>query len=378
MLSGGPALLARSRDFIGAVRGLQPIAFRSHRFGAASRRRVRACLGFIATALTASSSSAATIQAPLGYLTAHGPRAATILDLTYGTLAISCLVSVIIAGLLVWAILRRRPDRDRTDPKALAVARTGGGLPWIYVGVGLSTVALFGAAAWTMVVLRAVATPATTPTLTVEITGKQWWWEVRYLDEDHARTFTTANEIHIPVGVPVAFRLKSEDVIHSFWVPALHGKTDVIPGQTNTTWLQADRPGVYRGQCTEYCGKQHAHMGFVVVAESSEAFARWYQNQLAPAPPPAGDLAEAQKTFAAKCGACHAVRGSLVGGRLGPDLSHLKSRRTLAAGTLPNTPGHLGAWIADPQHFKPGAKMPRLDISGPELARVQTYLATLD
>lgn len=316
--------------------------------------------------------------APLGYMTAFGTRADGILPLTYGTMAISCLVSVLIAALLAWALLRHRGTDRSGNPRALAVARSGGGLPWIYVGVGVSTLVLFGAAAWTMVVLSTVARPATKPRLTIEITARQWWWGVRYLSPDHARTFTTANEIHIPVGEPVAFKLASEDVIHSFWVPALHGKTDVIPGQTNTTWLQARVPGTYRGQCTEYCGQQHAHMGFVVIAQEPEAFETWYRHQLAPTPPPTGDLAEAQTTFAAKCGLCHAVRGTPVGGRLGPDLTHLKSRTTLAAGTVPNNPGYRGAWIADPQHIKPGSKMPRLDISSPELARVQAYLDTLD
>lgn len=293
-------------------------------------------------------------------------------------MVISSLVSVLIAILLGGAILRRRPALDHENPRALAVRRSGSGLPWIYVGVGLSTVALFGIAIWTMVVLSAVATPSAKPKLTIEITARQWWWEVRYAGALHDGTFTTANEIHIPVGEAVAFTLKSADVIHSFWVPALHGKTDVIPGQTNTTWLEARVPGTYRGQCTEYCGKQHAHMGFVVVAEDRPTFEAWLDRQRAPAPQASGTLAEAQTTFAAKCGLCHAVRGTQIGGRLGPDLSHLKSRATLAAGTIPNTLGHLGAWIADPQHIKPGAKMPRLDISGPELAQVQAYLDTLD
>lgn len=331
--------------------------------------------GQLGAALSLAATPAA--ASPLDYLTSSGARADGILPLTYGTMAISCLVTAIIVGLIAWALVHRRPAIDG-DSRALAVARSGGGLPWIYVGVGVSTVVLFGVAAWTMVVLSTVARPATEPRLTVEITARQWWWGVRYTSPDHERTFTTANEIHIPVGEPVAFKLASVDVIHSFWVPALHGKTDVIPGQTNTTWLEARVPGTYRGQCTEYCGKQHAHMGFVVVAQERKDFDEWYRRQLEPAPAPTGDLVAAQATFAAKCGLCHAVRGTLVGGRLGPDLSHLKSRATLAAGTLPNNPGYRGAWIADPQHIKPGSKMPRLDISGPELARVQSYLDTLD
>jgi len=347
--------------------------------GSGSKRR-NALDGLLGGSILGAALSVRTAHAatPLDYLTAFGTRADGILPLTYGTLAISCLVMLLIAGLLGWALLRGRGAARMEDPRALAVARSGDGLPWIYIGVGVSTVVLFGAAAWTMVVLSTVARPAVKPKLTIEITARQWWWGVRYLSPDHERTFTTANEIHIPVGEPVAFKLASADVIHSFWVPALGGKTDVIPGQTNTTWLQARVPGTYRGQCSEYCGQQHAHMGFVVVAQARQDFDDWYRRQLEPAPPPTGDLVEAQATFAGKCGLCHAVRGTLIGGRLGPDLSHLKSRATLAAGTLPNNPGYRGAWIADPQHIKPGAKMPRLDISGPELARVQTYLDTLD
>jgi cytochrome c oxidase subunit II len=180
------------------------------------------------------------------------------------------------------------------------------------------------------------------------------------------------------VGRAVGIKLRTADVVHSFWVPSLTGKTDLIPGQINETWFNAGRPGVYRGQCTEYCGRQHAHMGFEVIADEPERFRVWYAHALQPAPPPASPEGKADvDTFVLKCGACHSVAGTKAGGVLGPDLSHLMGRRAIAAGTLPNSIGYLSAWIADPQHIKPGALMPRLDMSGPELTRVRRFLLTL-
>jgi cytochrome c oxidase subunit 2 len=171
-------------------------------------------------------------------------------------------------------------------------------------------------------------------------------------------------------------KLIGGDVIHSFWVPALGGKTDTIPGQTNITWLQADKPGIYRGQCTEYCGKQHANMAFFVVAEPPQQFEQWRQKQIAPATP-SPDLTQAVAAFQTRCGVCHTVRGTPAGGKVGPDLTHVMSRGTLAAGTLPNTPGHLAGWIADPQGVKPGNHMPQVDMSGADLNAIRTFLQTL-
>jgi cytochrome c oxidase subunit 2 len=166
------------------------------------------------------------------------------------------------------------------------------------------------------------------------------------------------------------------DVIHSFWVPSLGGKTDTIPGQTNITWLQADRPGIYRGQCTEYCGKQHANMGFFVVAEPAQQFEQWRRQQIAPAAP-SPNLAQDVAAFQTRCGVCHTVRGTPAGGKVGPDLTHVMSRGTIAAGTLPNTPGHLTGWIANPQGIKPGNLMPQIDMSGADLNAIRSFLQTL-
>ena len=196
-----------------------------------------------------------------------------------------------------------------------------------------SSLVLLFSVAWTMDVLAKVTSPPTPPALTIEVTGYQWWWQIRYLDADPSRDFTTANEIHIPTGVPVMFHLVGGDVIHSFWVPALFGKTDVIPGQTNETWLEARTPGVYQGQCTEYCGLEHAHMAFLVIAQAPADFQQWRFHQLqSPAPPAGAQITAGQSAFDVHCGSCHAVRGTDAAGALGPDLSHLMTRRTSGGG----------------------------------------------
>jgi cytochrome c oxidase subunit 2 len=197
---------------------------------------------------------------------------------------------------------------------------------------------------------------------------------VRYGDSQ----VITANEIHIPVGETVAVRLRSDNVIHSFWVPALSGKLDLVPGRTNTLLLRADRPGTYRGQCAEYCGLQHAHMAFLVVAESRAEFAAWLVRQQQPAPTPIDPtLAVGQAAFIQHCGQCHTVRGTDARGITGPDLTHIASRRTLAAGTLPNTSAHLGRWVARAQSIKPGSLMPDMTLETAELQHIQAYLMSL-
>jgi cytochrome c oxidase subunit 2 len=175
----------------------------------------------------------------------------------------------------------------------------------------------------------------------------------------------------------VLVKLTGADVIHSFWIPALNGKTDTIPGRTNLTWMQADRPGTYRGQCTEYCGLQHAHMAAFVIADPPDVFEAWRQAQLQPAAATADPQAPGEGLFVERCGACHTVRGTTAGGILGPDLTHLMSRSTLAAGTVRNTVSGLDGWIANPQALKPGARMPATDLTGLELGQLTAYLETL-
>ena len=215
--------------------------------------------------------------------------------------------------------------------------------------------------------------------LTVRLRGYQWWWEFTYLDGRPDEVITTANELHIPVGRRVRILLDAPDVIHSFWVPSLAGKKDLIPGRDNEITIEADRPGTYRGQCAEYCGLQHAHMAFLVVADLPDAFAAWQDAQRKPVAEPVGDDAsEGLRLFLQKpCAACHTIRGTPASGTLGPDLTHVASRQFIAAGELPTTRGSLAAWIADPQTIKPGNNMPMVPLSGDELLDVSAYLASL-
>ncbi len=209
--------------------------------------------------------------------------------------------------------------------------------------------------------------------LRVRVTGEMWWWRIAYIDAAGRESFQDANEIHIPIGQPVVFELESADVIHSFWIPRLGGKTDMIPGRRNLLRMQADRPGVYAGQCAEFCGGPHALMGLVVVAEAPAAFAAWRERQARPAmvTPSRG----AEVFTRSGCGACHTVRGTAANGLAGPDLTHVGSRRTLGAGVLSNTPGTLVAWVGDSQAIKPGNRMPAYPVlGGADLRAVAAYL----
>lgn len=322
--------------------------------------------------------TAAYADTPMAYTVGFGTKNYAVVSLLWALLIVSLLVIAIVSGLVLAGLIRHRDAPASNDPHQVPIARPERGLGWIYVGSGISAAVLVGAAIWTFSTLAAVSGPPRDSKLKIHVIGHQWWWEVRYDSDDPSRIFTTANEIHIPTGEPVRFDLSSVDVIHSFWVPELSGKTDLIPGQQNQTWLEADRPGTYRGQCGEYCGLQHAHMALSVIAEPPARFQSWWAQQLeAPPSPQSETIAQGVTDFVAHCGICHAVRGTMAGGRLGPDLSHLMSRHTIAAGTLPNTPGYLSGWIADPQHIKPGNLMPILEISGPELADIRQYLESL-
>lgn len=214
----------------------------------------------------------------------------------------------------------------------------------------------------------------------VRVTGEMWWWRVAYLDAAGREVLQDANEVHIPAGTPVTFELDAADVIHSFWVPRLGGKMDMIPGRRNILRLQADRPGVYAGQCAEFCGGPHALMGLVVVAHAPADFAAWRARRAtAPAPPTETLLTRGAALFTTNgCAACHTVRGSAATGLAGPDLTHVGSRRSLGAGILPNNRGTLAGWVAESQAIKPGNRMPRYaNLSGPDLQALAAYLESL-
>ena len=212
--------------------------------------------------------------------------------------------------------------------------------------------------------------------LRIEVVGKRWWWDVNYPD---ARVLT-ANEIHIPTGRPVDLVLTSDNVIHSFWVPQLAGKVDMIPGQTNHLRLQASTPGTYRGQCAEYCGLQHAKMSLLVIADPPADFDRWLTRRSSGAglTPTSEQAAQGELVFMREtCAGCHTVRGTQAAGKLGPDLSDFGSRRWIGSISEPNTPGALQAWIANPQTVKPGNLMPPSSLSSEELRQVTAYLEGL-
>lgn len=314
---------------------------------------------------------------PMNYLQAFSDKAQTIAYLTWALLILSIVVVVIITALTFVGILRRRASIGSFDTARGPILRPGGGVSWISIGVAVSTLALFGGMVWNAYTMAAVNKPSRDPALTIRVVAHQWWWEFHYRSGGPSQYFQTANEAHIPVGQPVRIEVETTDVIHSFWAPALGEKIDVIPGQTNRTWLEASKPGVYRGQCSEYCGRQHAHMGLVIVADSPEDFDAWRERQMRPVEKPAAELAGADRLFTARCGACHALRGTMAAGMLGPDLTHLMSRSSIAANTLSNTPANLTGWIADPQGIKPGAKMPVLDLSASELTILHRYLQSL-
>ena len=307
---------------------------------------------------------------PLGYLEgAAGPAGRPLQSIAVGMTLISGLGSIVTGLLLVAAIMNgRRKARREGD----AVEGHAGGLPWIWWGTGLTFPIFVAMAVWTLVTTRAVAEQTGPAPFTLEITGHRWWWEVRYRTPQPAGDLLTADDIVIPVGVPVRIKLMAGDVIHSFWVPKLAGKMDMIPGHTNATWLQADVPGTYRGQCMEFCGLEHARMAFTVRAMPREAFLRWYASNLLPAAP-----ATAQALFTDRCGLCHAVRGTGAGGLVGPELTHVASRPTLAAGTLAMTPAALDHWLRDTQGVKPGAYMPQIPLTDAERRTIVSYLAGL-
>ena len=318
------------------------------------------------------------MSAPLGYLDAAGQRADTILPLTWFTAIVSILVCVVI-GILLWmAVGRARAGGGASETRSIPVERGKNGVRWITVGLMISAVPLLVTLIWTMVALARVSGPPPNAAVVLDVTGHQWWWEVRYNSDRPAEIFSTANEIHIPVGAPVLVRLHGGDVIHSFWVPKLSGKTDTIPGQTNLSWMEARQPGRYRGACAEFCGSQHSHMAFEVVAEPQADYERWRGAEIKAAPEP---LSQSQARGLAvvqyRCGLCHQVRGTHAGAVTAPDLTHLMTRRTLAAGTLPNTAGNLAAWIQNPQGIKPGSLMPNQYLARDQLTDVLAYLETL-
>ena len=313
----------------------------------------------------------------LSALEPAGPLAERTSDLAWFAFAVAAAVYVATIGALFWALWRSR-HRERAGA-ALPADSQRKMTRSVSLAVAATVVILLVFFFVDMSVERTLRDPRAEHPLTIEVVGHQWWWEVRYSDGAPQEHFTTANEIHIPTGQPVQLELRSEDVIHSVWVPSLAGKKDLIPGYKDTLWFQADVPGVYRGQCAEFCGHQHAKMGLLVIAEHPDSFARWQDRMRQPAAIPSDSAArEGEQVFMTRqCVLCHNIEGTPAGSIAGPDLTHIASRLTIAAGTLGNTRENLTQWIRDPQGVKPGAQMPQPELTRAELEALVTYLEGL-
>ncbi|MGV4791780.1 cytochrome c oxidase subunit II [Rhizobium sp. F40D2] len=305
-------------------------------------------------------------------LDADGPSALAIQNLIFLFFTVCGVVFVLVMGVMVWALVRGRNEPARRPQTEHSMGRVvAGAVVATFLVIAFLTAASFYA---TPSLDRGKGDP---PTILVR--GQQWWWQFSYLDADPAKAFQTANELHIPVGTDVRLRLEASDVIHSFWVPNLTGKQDLVPGRENVLTLKAAKPGVYRGQCAEFCGLQHSHMALLVIAEEPADYARWLdvQRGLATAPTD-GEAAAGKLVFMSKsCAACHTIRGTEAAGTTGPDLTHVGSRSTIGAGLLDNTRGSVAAWIADPQTLKPGNNMPLVPVTSEELRQLSAYMKGL-
>lgn len=309
---------------------------------------------------------------PPSILKPAGPAAERVERLWWPMLWISVAVFVVVAAMLVVAILRARKGAN----SALIRTEVRWGEPFIAIaGVFIPALILGGVYLFSLSEMNGLVSDGSEPTFSIEVIGHDWWWEARY-----PNGAVTANEIHIPVGEPVRLELTSADVIHSFWVPELQVKTDQIPGRTNYSWLQADAPGRYRGQCAEFCGLQHTNMVVYVVAETQSEFSEWLSNEAADALEPEDSAAQrGSKIFMeSSCVGCHAIRGTEASATDGPDLTHLMTRETLGAGVLPMGSKELLEFVTDPQGVKPGISMPPAELTADELSAVLTYLEGLD
>jgi cytochrome c oxidase subunit 2 len=341
-------------------------------------RRIRSLDRTIASGVLLA--AAAACHGPQNVLDPAGAPNRIVNRLWWSMLAVAAVVWIAVVLAAFWAaVSRRRTTREELQPvmpspndEQRRHARIVGAL----IGGTAGVLLLF--LIFDFTVGRALAEHPSRA-LTVEIVGHQWWWEVHYVDPDPSKLLVDANELHIPAGEPVQVKLSSRDVIHSFWVPDLIGKRDLIPGYTSSIFLDADRPGIYRAQCAEFCGAEHAKMALVVVVHPRADFASWLARQRKPATEPNDSSAkQGERVFlAGACSSCHSITGTEAYGTLGPDLTHLASRRTIGAGTLMNTRGNLAGWVVDPQSLKPGVRMPSNQLAAKDLLALLDYLQTL-
>jgi cytochrome c oxidase subunit 2 len=311
------------------------------------------------------SASLHTLQSVAGN---DGEQSALISSLFEIFLGVTGFFYLLVLIFLIWAIVRRR--EESREPM---LRRT------LVVWVAVIALTLGGLTIATWFADRGLAQAADRPGVEITVIGHQWWWEVRYANGTSSQIVRTANELHLPVGVPAQISLQSTDVIHSLWIPNLAGKQDLIPGRSVDLSLLPTREGVYRGQCAEFCGMQHANMALDVTVESPAAFARWRAAQLAVPPPPTTPAAQAGLILVTQgaCASCHSIAGTNASGQVAPDLSHVAGRRSIAAGTLAMSHANLAGWISNPQGVKPGNNMPNVPMNAAQREAITAYLETL-
>jgi cytochrome c oxidase subunit 2 len=338
--------------------------------------RVTQALVLFAAAVTTLAGPAYPPMSPTSIFAPVSTPAQSIFDLSLFVLMITAAIFIVVFGLLAYAVMKFRKNKlnDGQEP-AQVYGSTQLELAWTVIPI-LIVVVLFLATARIIAGIQNAAQPG--DAVEVTVIGHQYWWEYRY----PSLKVVAANELHIPVSdpahpTPTFLTLLSADTDHSFWVPRLAGKTDLIPNHPNSMWMDPHKTGLYLGQCAQYCGTQHAKMLLRVYVQTRDEFNRWIQEQSRPAG--SGDtISEGQRIFErSACIACHAVAGTAAHGRVGPDLTHLMSRDTIASGAAPNTPENLRHWIQDPSVIKPGSRMPAIGLSDPESDAVTLYLETL-
>jgi cytochrome c oxidase subunit 2 len=329
----------------------------------------RQAIGLVGVILVMALVPSAALADPPSPLLPASDGARNIANLYWLNFWIALVIFLLVEGLLVYAVIRFR----QKDPKFIP-PKIHGSTPLEIAWTAAPAVLLLMVFVLMVRTMSAAAEPPA-EAMQVKVTGHQWWWEFEYPELG----VVTANELHVPSGEPVLVELHSDNVIHSFWIPRLAGKTDVIPGQTNTMWFQADEAGTYRGQCAELCGAQHANMNFLVIADSPGDFQAWIEQQQGPAVEPVTELQQAgQEAFlAGQCIACHTIEGTIAQGQIGPNLTHIGSRGTIAGLVLENTPQNLARWLTNNQAIKPLNKMVIAELSQDEIDSLVEYLTSL-
>jgi cytochrome c oxidase subunit 2 len=310
-----------------------------------------------------------------------GPQALRIEHTLFLIFWITSIVTIIVLSVLVLGVLRQHTQGETLPPPINIDPSLNRSATWaVSASVGITVLLLFVMLISSFITSHRTAALAASPALKINVYGHEWWWEIEYpVDEQPYRLVRTANEIHVPAGTVVDIHGTSRDVIHSFWAPNIHGKKDLLPGYWNDLTIEVDKPGTWRGQCAEFCGLQHAHMAFNIVAQSREDFDHWYQAQLEPAVEATTvQTQHGHEVFLSHpCVMCHTIRGTTANATVGPDLTHIASRQTIAAGTLVNNTANLTGWIANAQSIKPGCRMPPNPMPASDLTDLVAYLESL-